>query len=423
MKISLRRAPLVCVIACWSASGAAAGPDSITLREALDFTAARNPALVAFESQASAAREEAAIQALAPSPVIELQFENFAGTGDLSGATALESTLQLSKVVELGGKADARRMLGDSQLDKLASEQGAQRIDAVAEVARRFVEVLADQERLAAFERSVSLAEETTRAVRTRVQAGAASPVQSSRAEIALARARIEAEHAEHELRGSRVALSVQWGEIDPQFAEVRGSLFRLDDPEPFDRYAQRIENNPALGTFASGQRVLEARARLAQSMRRPSLTFNVGIRRLEAVDDAALVAGVAMPFGGSRRADGELRAVAAERTTLTLKQQAHRLDVHSTLFGVYQELTHARAEALALRERIRPQAQQMLETTEAGYRAGRFSFLELADAQRQLLEIDLDAIQAAAQFHLQLIEVERLTGQSMLTLAEGSTP
>jgi cobalt-zinc-cadmium efflux system outer membrane protein len=58
-----------------------------------------------------------------------------------------------------------------------------------------------------------------------------------------------------------------------------------------------------------------------------------------------------------------------------------------------------------------------MLQTSEAGYRVGRFSLQELAEARQQLLEIEQESIRAAAEFHTHLVEIERLTGAPVHTL------
>jgi len=420
MKVLLTRAAGACVLACWACACAAADSNAISLREAIGLVTARNPELAAFQQQTTAAREQAAVQALGPPLTLDLQLENFAGSGELSGIDALETTLQLSRLVELGGKAQARRDLGEFEVERLTAEQRSRQADVLAEVAKRFVHVLADQEELKAMQRAAMLAEAASASARSRVEAGAASPVQFSRAEIALARTRIDVEHAEHELLAARVALSTQWREEAPQFGAAEGQLFALKEVEPFEAFARRLQANPELLAFASHDRVAEARTRLAQSQQRPDLNLSFGVRRLEAFDDAAFVAGFSMPLRSARRAQGEIRAAQAERDSLALTREARRLELHATLFGIYQELAHARTEAQALQLRIRPQALDMLRTTEAGYRAGRFSFLELADAQRQLLEIELDAIRAAAEFHTQLIELERLTGQPVTTFIDG---
>ncbi len=66
------------------------------------------------------------------------------------------------------------------------------------------------------------------------------------------------------------------------------------------------------------------------------------------------------------------------------------------------------------LRDAVLPQAQQALEQTQYGYERGRFSYLELAVAQRELLELESAAIDAAADSQQMLCEIERLTGQAL---------
>ena len=383
MSSLLARACAACILVSWAFTCLGADKSALTLRDALVLTAERNPELAAFQPQLEAARQQSAAQSLRPANAIELQLENFAGSGDLSGTRALETTLQLSHVIELGGKTGARHELGEMEVTHLGVAQQVRQADLFAEAARRFVHVLADQEQLQAARRATALARETGAAARLRVEAGAASSAQASRAGIALARAHIVEEHAEHELASSRVALSVLWNEPIPAFGEARGALFALGVPEPFETYAARLDSNPELLTFASSERVTDARLRLAESQQRANLTLNVGVRRLEAFDDAAFVAGIVMPIGSSRRMQSEIQAVRAERSALEFTRTSRRLELHSTLFGLYQEMLHARAEAQALQDQIRPQAQVMLRTTQEGYRAGRFSFLELADAQQ----------------------------------------
>ena len=45
------------------------------------------------------------------------------------------------------------------------------------------------------------------------------------------------------------------------------------------------------------------------------------------------------------------------------------------------------------------------------GYRAGRFSLLELADAQLQLIEVEREATEAAARFHTLMVDIQRIVG------------
>jgi outer membrane protein, heavy metal efflux system len=244
-----------------------------------------------------------------------------------------------------------------------------------------------------------------------------------SRAEIALARAQIGEQRAAQELASSKVKLSVLWGDPQGSFREAAGNLFDLTAFESFETYRQRLDAAPDLARYAADARVEEARIRLAQAQRTPDMTVSAGVRRLEAFGDEALVASFSVPFGARHRADLEERAARADRERIDLERDARRLDLHATLFDLYQDILNSRAEALALHERVRPQAESMLTTTSEGYRAGRFSLLELTDAQMQVIAIEREAIGAAAQFHTLLVEIQRITGERIQTLTSGRTP
>ena len=420
----LRAAPLM----LWLAAAAhAADPSTpgepLTLAKAVELAVARSPAIAAFTAETAASANRAQSEALGPNFVVESDFENFGGTGNVSGADSLEATLRLSRVIELGGKSALRRGLGSAELDRLAAEQQLRRFDLTAEVARRFIHVVADQRTVVTARRATELARTARDVARERVRAGASSPAALGRAEIALSRAQIAQEHAEQELISSRVRLSVLWGATNANFGEALGDLFELPALESFDEYSRRLGASPDLAWFSSETRVQEARIRLAEARRAPDISVSAGIRRLEAFDDQALVASFSVPLGVRRRAELEGRAARADRSRVDLDREARRLDLHATLFDLYQEILHAQREAQALHAQVRPQAEAMLATTDEGYRAGRFSLLELVDAQIQLMEVERDAIRAAAQFHTLLVEIQRVTGEPIATLATGRSP
>ncbi|MBL8269937.1 TolC family protein, partial [Steroidobacter sp.] len=94
--------------------------------------------------------------------------------------------------------------------------------------------------------------------------------------------------------------------------------------------------------------------------------------------------------------------------------REAARLNARSALLSLYQEMTTAGARVETLRNEALPQAQVALDQTRGGYERGRFSFLELATAQEEVLALRSAAIDAAADFHRMLIEIERVTGAAL---------
>jgi outer membrane protein, heavy metal efflux system len=412
------RARVLALLSC-SITFTTVSAADLTLRDAIALTAERSSQLAAFAFQTEATRQQWAARAFPPPSTLEVELENFAGSGDLSAARALETTLQLSKVVELGGKARVRGEVGLAEMDDLDAQQRATRADVIAEVARRFLHVLSDQAQLEITGRATQLAEQARDVVQARIRAGAISPVFLNRAEIALARARIAQEHAEHELAASRVTLAVMWGDTSASFDRAIGDLFSFPDVESVETYTTRLDANPELLKFASAGRTAEARKRLAAAQRSPNVTLTAGVRRLEGFDDQALVAGFSVPFGTRRRAEPDIQAARAEGEQLRLNASARRLELHALLFALYQEILHARTEANALHTDILPQAQRMVDTTAEGYRQGRYSLVELIDAQRAQIEVEQDSIRAALEFHTNLIEIERATGVGVHTLAK----
>ena len=177
------------------------------------------------------------------------------------------------------------------------------------------------------------------------------------------------------------------------------------------------------LSQLASEQRVSEARVRLANAQRAPNVTLSAGIRRLEAFDDEAFVAGFSIPLGAARRADPSARSAQATSSHVQANIANRRLELYSLLFGLYQEITHAKTEASALRSTISPEAQRMVDTTLEGYRQGRYSLVDLQDSQQVLIGIERDALRAALEFHLNLIEIERLTGAGLDGIAPEVSP
>ena len=104
----------------------AADAPLLTLRDALELASAHNPDLVAFGLETEKVRMEAEANVLSPPLVLDFQLENFAGTGEASGAKALEATLQLSRIVELGGKALKRQEIGASELEHACGDAAGQ---------------------------------------------------------------------------------------------------------------------------------------------------------------------------------------------------------------------------------------------------------------------------------------------------------
>lgn len=386
----------------------------LTLKQAIDTALARNPDLAASTYELRAADARITQASLRPNPEVSVELENFAGSGAARGTNALESTLSLSQVIELGHKRLLRTDVALRDREAAGVERQAQQLDVLAEVTRRFIAVVAAQDRLGLATSTKALAQRTLDAITARVQAARAPEAERSRARIALTRATVEEQQAQSELRSARLTLTALWGGTEPVFTKARADLFTLGTVTPFETLVGQLERNPDFLRFASERRVRDAELRLARAQARPNLVFGVGMRRLAETNDTALVASFSMPLPIFDRNQGAIREAQVRLAQTDVAREAAFVRARATVYGLYQELIASRTRLETLRTDALPQAQQALEQTQVGYERGRFSYLELATAQQEQLDLHAGIIEAAANYHRILTEIERLTGESL---------
>lgn len=397
-------------------SGHAAEP--LHLEEAVTRSLTRNLYLAAEAVELGAAQARAEREGLPTQYVAGADLENVAGTGALSGVHSAETTLRLSRVLELGGKRAARQALGAAEVARQRNMSETARIDIASRTTARFIEVVADQQRLEFAHEQVEMADHTRREVATWVAAGRNPESDLRVAEIAVAEAELEREHAEHELRSARVTLAASWGALDPDFSSVIGDLNELPKVDTFETLAARLPMTSAQRNVLLEAEAITARRQLAQASAKPDINLSLGVRRLEGLDDHGLVLSVSVPLGSKPRASLAIAEADAQLTALELRRDAQRTESHQALFEKYQELMHARTEYEALRVGMLPKAEEALALTRRGFEAGRSSFFSLAQSQRTLFELRARSVEAAARYHTRLVEVERLTA-----VATESTP
>lgn len=387
--------------------GRAAEP--LRLEEAVLRALSSHPAVAAESAELQAVQARAGREALPAPYVLGGDLENVGGTGALSGIRSAETTLRVSRVLELGGKRAARQALGDAEIARQQYRADVARIEIASRTATRFIEVLADQKRFDAAHERVRLAERTRREVAAWV-AAARNPESDLRAaEIAVAEAELEREHTEHELASAKVTLSSTWGALTPDFEAVAGELDALPDMPTFEDLSARLPMGVEQKAAALDAETIVARRRAAQASAKPDLSVSLGVRRFEGADDQVLVMSVSVPLGSRPRSAFSVGEADAQLAALDARREAQRLERHQALFKKYQELNHARTEVEMLRTRMRPKAEQALAFTRRGFEAGRFSFQQVALAQSTLFALRERSVDAAARYHTLLVEVERL--------------
>jgi cobalt-zinc-cadmium efflux system outer membrane protein len=244
-----------------------------------------------------------------------------------------------------------------------------------------------------------------------RVKNGAASPVEQRRASISLARSGIAEEHAEHELRASKRRLSAMWGATAADFERVEAALFESPAVESYEALERKIEKSPDLAAITQQRAQNKARLSLAEANSISDMGVSVGGRRAEGVGEYSFVFGVSIPIPLFQSNEGEIAFRQAEAKEIETSHEAARVRLLAELYGLIQELSHARAELEILDTQVLLDAQSVLELVTAGFRAGRFSQIELLDAQQTLVALEHERIDAAEEMWSVAIHIQGLMG------------
>jgi cobalt-zinc-cadmium efflux system outer membrane protein len=390
----------------------------LRLADALALALAESPELTAYSWQVRASEAHALHEALLPNPELDVELEDVAGRDGFRGTRSAQTTVRLSQLVELGGKRASRREVAAAMTGVAAREYEIKRVDVLADVAAKFVRVLASQQEVSLMESAADLAQDALAAAKRRVGSGKASALETRKASIALARARIDREHAEHELAVARKQLAATWGSAHPIFDRVEGDLFEREKLPSFESLSERMTRGPEIARQVSERKLREAEVALAETKRFPSVRLGAGVRRLEDPDTEVLVAEISIPFPVFDRGQGDTAEARAALQKTDAEHAAATVRLETVLFSLYQELQHAATALDDLEKLVVPEAQEVLRISREGFDQGRYSYVDLVDAQRTFLEVRTEAIETAVTFHTFLLDIERLTGEPHPTAA-----
>jgi cobalt-zinc-cadmium efflux system outer membrane protein len=404
---------IACAAVCIGTAGSTlAAP--LTLADAIERTLASNPDLRVYAPRLGAAQQRENVAALRPPFQLETDVEDAFGTGRASGFDTAETTVAFSQVIELGHKRDLRVGAATAGTALVDAERAVAELDVLAEVTRRFIHVASDQEHLVVTRHATELADENVEAATARVAAARAPEVELRRARVTRARVGVEQEHAEHELLSSRRMLAAMWGDTEATFDDVSADLYALPQSDGYEALVARLVDSRDFARFTSEERLRDAELRVAEAQARSNLVVRAGVRELHETDDESFVFGVTFPLFSRSRGNSEIAAARALREQTAAERDAHRVKAEAQLFQLFQELRHAITESEVLRSSVLPEMEAALEATRTAFERGRYSYLEWVDAQRELIEVQRQLIDAATNAQLYRTEIERLTGEAL---------
>lgn len=391
---------------------------ALELSQALALALMRSPELAAF-SREIRAREAVTLQAsLMPNPVLMVKALNFGNNAfkDFDGDTI---KIQLSQLVELGGKRAARTKAATLSQALANWDYESKRIDILAQVTQTFIRVLTAQQRVLLQQQLLAISTQVMRTATAQVQAGSVTPMEGTKARVAEASSRIELMRAERELESVRQQLVAIWGGSEAKFTYVLGDLSHIQPLPKLDSLLQRFQENPDMARWMTEITRRQAVITREKSKAIPNINVSLGTILKTIPGDTALMAGFSMPIQFFDRNQGNISA--AEQRLNQAEENRHNteLSIRTALNTRYSQLNTAYTTVSILRQEIIPGAQSAFDAASRGYRLGKFGFLDVLDAQRTLFRVKAQYLQALSDYHLSVIGTERLIGGALNPLSE----
>lgn len=392
---------------------------SISLSDILTRALIYHPSIQSssFERRA---REAEVIQASRrPNPELGTELENFAGNGAFSAFEGSETTFAIGQLIELG---DKRRLRTNEALEKAriaGFDFEAKRLEIYTDTAKRYYAVLAAEQELTASQDLLSSAQRLQNVVYARVRAGKVSILEEQRTSLITGRARLARIQAEVRNRTARQSLASIIGVNADQIKSLSGNLKGVISPPSEVKIRNYLKANPKLARGAAEVKRRRASLKLEQAQRIPDVTLNGGVRFDQQSNDRAFIASISLPIPINDRNKGAIAAAQSRVNQGIFDQKTQELTLNEALSTAYSELQLAIRQTGAFEKQLLPAANKNFKDTQRAYEQGSVDLVILIDAQQSLFELKLEAVRAAAQYHVARIDVEGLLGRSLASLSK----
>ena len=370
-----------------AASGAASAAP-VTLAEALS-QGEQSPRIAQASAQARAAEARARQAGVSPNPEIGLEIENFAGTGAYRNVRRAETTLEVSQRFELGGKRGARVAVARAERDFALLAFKRAEVDLSRDIRAAHAELRAAEDLAVLARDNVGQARELARTAALLVDAGRDPPLRKLRADALLAEAWAQEARSFGELLAARRLLADLIGSSDPELSATVVS----DAPPQTSLDPEFVSLDEQLA--AAERDAARARIRVATASAVPDVTASGGVRRINDDRETAFVAGISIPIPIRDRNRGGIAAAEADSLAAEASLAQARLQARRSRHDARMLLGAADERVAVLSGPLLAQAEEAVRLAHLGYAAGKFSLIELLDAQAALTSARTALIEA----------------------------
>lgn len=389
---------------------------TLTLQQAILYTEKNNALLRQYPYQQMQAQAMAEQAKITPLPELELEAENILGSGNYQSLDSAVYTLTLSKNIELGGKANSRLTLAQASGDYEQAEFALTRLDVLAETSRRFYQLLKTQAMQRLLEKRLQQEQQALATLKKRASAGVVRPADVDKLALRQAQTQSWQQRLDLNYELQKLRLSSMW-QAEARFDNASGELLTIPVLPQRQQVIHALQKSPAILQQQALLRLADAQVSRAESIAKSDVNVGLGLRHIETTADNTLTLSFSMPLAFKNPNAGRIQAAKAQQQLNQWQQQQQMQQLTLQLLEYQMQLTGFASELQTINEKLLPRAQSLLDSIQQGFKKGRYSVLQWTDAEAERFTLEQQRITLSHRIYLYLLEIERITGQSVIDL------
>jgi cobalt-zinc-cadmium efflux system outer membrane protein len=163
------------------------------------------------------------------------------------------------------------------------------------------------------------------------------------------------------------------------------------------------------------------AMSSIEKSRQIPDVTLSIGAKREPQNGRQQAIVGLSVPLALFDRNQGNLQEAHSRVDKARDELLATQQRLQSELLQAQQRSSIAREEAQMLKKDVLPNAQHALELAIKGFEYGKFTFLDVLDAQRSLLQATSQYLRSLSEAQRASAELDSYLGDSAQALTSTS--
>ncbi|MDZ4210358.1 MAG: TolC family protein [Methylotenera sp.] len=380
--------------------------ENITLDEATALALRANPDIAVVLRGREIESAQVLQAASRPNPTLSGQVEDLRSQNRIA-------TIAISQQLETAGKRDKRMAAADANLAIADAEIGIAQAETSAKAYAVFYQVLAAQQAQTLAQELLQIATQSKETTSKRVLAGKVSPVEETKAKVAEAGLKVDLANANQQLATAKQRLASLWAKGNSQTDYIAvGELEKLSSIPTLSDLMAQLPDSPRLKKASLAIMQKQTLSAIEQSKKTPDVTVSLGARRNEELGGITqAVIGLSIPIPVFDNNQGNLQGARAREFQSIDEKAALQNQLQTELAGAYARRQLQVEAGSMYQQDILQGAQSAYEAARKGFEFGKFSFLEVLDAQRTLFQAKTQFIQTLALARQAEADIQSILG------------